>query len=263
MADILTEITEGKPIRYAVTMPEGWTSCRSPSGSTATRNLTGEIAGPARRRLDPARQLRLCPRRHPPVGARKDAGGDDHRAGRSLGRPRGRPADRDARGAGDPGLDRREGNRRRHRAPAGRRGVHQPAARRHAPAVRPDHHLRHHQGPVDARPRPAPVRDRGQDATTTPTRSMACRRARSPIPASRRCKAVANPAEPRLPLLRRQGRHARPMATSLPRPMPSTQNVARYRQNAASRGRGRGRARRSKALRPTGRAGDDQRRHAQ
>jgi UPF0755 protein len=31
MADILKELTEGNPIRYAVTIPEGWTVMGSPA----------------------------------------------------------------------------------------------------------------------------------------------------------------------------------------------------------------------------------------
>jgi UPF0755 protein len=48
MADILTEITEGTPIRYAVTIPEGWTSWEVVQRVNGNENLIGEIsAAPA------------------------------------------------------------------------------------------------------------------------------------------------------------------------------------------------------------------------
>ncbi|MCS6761194.1 MAG: endolytic transglycosylase MltG [Candidatus Devosia symbiotica] len=43
MADILTEISEGNPIRYAVTIPEGWTSWEVVQRINANENLIGEI----------------------------------------------------------------------------------------------------------------------------------------------------------------------------------------------------------------------------
>jgi UPF0755 protein len=43
MSDILTELTEGDPIRYAVTIPEGWTSWQVVQEINAEPNLTGEI----------------------------------------------------------------------------------------------------------------------------------------------------------------------------------------------------------------------------
>ncbi len=43
MADILREITEGNPIRYAVTIPEGWTSWEVVQRINANENLIGEI----------------------------------------------------------------------------------------------------------------------------------------------------------------------------------------------------------------------------
>jgi UPF0755 protein len=49
-------------------------------------------------------------------------------------------------GGGDPGLHRREGDRRRQRAPAGRLDLHQPAEQGHAAGERSDDHLRHHPG---------------------------------------------------------------------------------------------------------------------
>ena len=59
-------------------------------------------------------------------------------ARRGLGRARAGHAAEDARRGADPGLDRREGNRRAGRPRPGRRRVRQPAARRHAAADRPD-----------------------------------------------------------------------------------------------------------------------------
>lgn len=44
MSDILTELTEGIPLRYAVTIPEGWTSWDALQRINADSNLTGEIA---------------------------------------------------------------------------------------------------------------------------------------------------------------------------------------------------------------------------
>ena len=43
MADILTEITEGNPIRYAVVIPEGWTSWEVVQRVNGNDNLIGEI----------------------------------------------------------------------------------------------------------------------------------------------------------------------------------------------------------------------------
>lgn len=43
MADILKEITEGNPIRYAVTIPEGWTSWDAIQRLNADSNLVGEV----------------------------------------------------------------------------------------------------------------------------------------------------------------------------------------------------------------------------
>jgi len=43
MADILKEITEGDPIRYAVTIPEGWTSWEVVQRVNANENLIGEV----------------------------------------------------------------------------------------------------------------------------------------------------------------------------------------------------------------------------
>ncbi|HWU19289.1 MAG TPA: endolytic transglycosylase MltG [Devosia sp.] len=43
MADILREITEGNPIRYAVTIPEGWTSWDAIQRLNADSNLVGEV----------------------------------------------------------------------------------------------------------------------------------------------------------------------------------------------------------------------------
>jgi UPF0755 protein len=43
MADILTELTEGNPIRYAVTIPEGWTSWEVIQRLNANGDLRGEI----------------------------------------------------------------------------------------------------------------------------------------------------------------------------------------------------------------------------
>ena len=44
MVDILTELTEGDPIRYAVTVPEGWTTWQVVQRLDATTDLTGDIA---------------------------------------------------------------------------------------------------------------------------------------------------------------------------------------------------------------------------
>lgn len=44
MSDILTELTEGTPLRFAVTIPEGWTSWDVVQRITADGNLTGNIA---------------------------------------------------------------------------------------------------------------------------------------------------------------------------------------------------------------------------
>jgi len=43
MADILRELTEGNPIRYAVTIPEGWTSWQVIQRLSAVTDLTGEV----------------------------------------------------------------------------------------------------------------------------------------------------------------------------------------------------------------------------
>jgi len=43
MSDILTELTEGDPIRYAVTIPEGWTSWEVVQRLNSVGDLTGEI----------------------------------------------------------------------------------------------------------------------------------------------------------------------------------------------------------------------------
>ncbi|MCS6759395.1 MAG: endolytic transglycosylase MltG [Candidatus Devosia euplotis] len=44
MEDILTEITEGNPIRYAVTIPEGWTAWDVVQRINGNENLIGEVA---------------------------------------------------------------------------------------------------------------------------------------------------------------------------------------------------------------------------
>ncbi|MGV8855067.1 MAG: endolytic transglycosylase MltG [Devosia sp.] len=44
MADILSELTEGNPIRYAVTIPEGWTTWDVVQRVNDNENLIGEIA---------------------------------------------------------------------------------------------------------------------------------------------------------------------------------------------------------------------------
>jgi len=44
MSDILTELTQGTPLRYAVTIPEGWTSWDALQRINADSNLTGDIA---------------------------------------------------------------------------------------------------------------------------------------------------------------------------------------------------------------------------
>lgn len=44
MADILKELTEGTPIRYAVTIPEGWTAWDVVQRINGNSNLTGEIS---------------------------------------------------------------------------------------------------------------------------------------------------------------------------------------------------------------------------
>ncbi|KKC39689.1 hypothetical protein WH87_05950 [Devosia epidermidihirudinis] len=43
MADILKELSEGNPIRYAVTIPEGWTSWEALQRINADSNLVGEV----------------------------------------------------------------------------------------------------------------------------------------------------------------------------------------------------------------------------
>ncbi|MET3925866.1 endolytic transglycosylase MltG [Devosia sp. 2618] len=43
MSDILQELTEGNPIRYAVTIPEGWTSWEAIQRLNGDNNLVGEI----------------------------------------------------------------------------------------------------------------------------------------------------------------------------------------------------------------------------
>ncbi|HEV7346284.1 MAG TPA: endolytic transglycosylase MltG [Devosia sp.] len=43
MVDILQELTQGTPIRYAVTIPEGWTSWEVIQRLSATEDLTGEV----------------------------------------------------------------------------------------------------------------------------------------------------------------------------------------------------------------------------
>lgn len=43
MADILTELTTGNPIRYAVTIPEGWTAWEVIQRLSSTADLTGEV----------------------------------------------------------------------------------------------------------------------------------------------------------------------------------------------------------------------------
>ena len=43
MADILTELTEGNPIRYAVTIPEGWTAWEAIQRLNSDSNLVGEV----------------------------------------------------------------------------------------------------------------------------------------------------------------------------------------------------------------------------
>ncbi len=44
MADILTELTEGTPIRYAVTIPEGWTAWDVVQKLNDDTNLVGEVS---------------------------------------------------------------------------------------------------------------------------------------------------------------------------------------------------------------------------
>lgn len=44
MADILIELSEGDPIRYAVTIPEGWTAWEAVQRLNADANITGEIS---------------------------------------------------------------------------------------------------------------------------------------------------------------------------------------------------------------------------
>ena len=43
MADILKELTEGDPIRYAVTIPEGWTTWEAVQRINGDSNLVGEV----------------------------------------------------------------------------------------------------------------------------------------------------------------------------------------------------------------------------
>ena len=45
MEDILIELTEGNPIRYAVVIPEGWSSYEVLQRVNANENLVGEVAG--------------------------------------------------------------------------------------------------------------------------------------------------------------------------------------------------------------------------
>jgi UPF0755 protein len=44
MSEILTELTEGDPIRYAVTIPEGWTSWEVVQRLNGTSDLVGEVS---------------------------------------------------------------------------------------------------------------------------------------------------------------------------------------------------------------------------
>ena len=95
---------------------------------------------------------------------RAHAGRPQPRSSTSCGQTRSPdlPIRDEARG-GDPGLDRREGNRRRRRAAARRRRLRQSPAQRHEAAVRSDDHLRPDQGRA-ARPRHPPKRTREGDA---------------------------------------------------------------------------------------------------
>ncbi len=67
--------------------------------------------------------------------------GDGAGARRRLGRARARSAAGEPGANADPGLDRREGSGARRRAGANRRGLHQPAAARHAAAIGSDRDL--------------------------------------------------------------------------------------------------------------------------
>ena len=78
------------------------------------------------------------------------------------------------------------------RARPDRRRAGQPLAHRHAPAGRPDDHLR--PGRVLRRQPEEEPPARGR-RRTTPTRAPACRRRRSPCPASRRCARRCSPAK--------------------------------------------------------------------
>ena len=97
--------------------------------------------------------------------------------------------------SGDPGLDRREGDRRRARAADGRRALFEPGQAGHAAAGRPDDHLPDHQGQA-ARPPHPPVGDRGGQRLQHLHDGGPAAAGRSPTraaPRSRRCSTRRRP----------------------------------------------------------------------
>ena len=88
----------------------------------------------------------------------------------ALGRPAAeRPAARHAGGSADPGLDRREGDRRRLRARSGLRRLHQPPEHRHDAADRPDGDLCAHRGRAPLGRERSAKRPAARETPTTPT----------------------------------------------------------------------------------------------
>ena len=181
---------------------------------------------PAGRRLDPARQLRLRPRRHPPVRARQDAGRHDHRTGRRLGRPRPRPADRNTRSSC---WSWPRSSKRKPASPASARRLPPSSSIACAKAcacspIRPSSMASPRASRRSAAACAAPRSRRRRP--TTPTRSMACRRRRSPIRASRRSRPSPIPTTTTTSTSSPRA-HCPAKATSSPRPMPSIRTTSR------------------------------------
>ena len=124
-----------------LTFPEGWTSQAIVDRLNADQVLTGDITTvPPEGSLD-AGDLQVHARRDARADDRPDAERAVARGRGDLGAARARPADRDAGRIRDACFDRGEGDGTRRRASARRVGVHQPAARRHAAAIRSDRAL--------------------------------------------------------------------------------------------------------------------------
>ena len=237
MQQVLDDLVTGRSVLHAIAFPEGLTSQKIVERLNADPVLTGEIAAvPPEGSLMPdtykftrgaTRQQMLDQMQRAQARARR--GG--------VGAARSRPAGRDAGGVRDARLDRGEGDGQGRRAAARRRRVHQPAARRHAPAIRSDGDLR----PVRRRRASRPTgRSTGPTSTsrrpTTPTRSPACRRRRSPIRAARRWR--------RSPIRRAPTSSISwPTApAAMPSPRRSTSTTAMSRAGGRSRQRRRGAA---------------------